>query len=349
MCDEMCRVKIRSGWVESISDFSFSILELVQIAAILIVAVILFNNNDISKRAWITFFTFSNLVMGHCTNLVALWHNAKTVQGTLDKVGNIMDTPNESSGTESASELRGDIIVKDLTFGYIDEEPVFERFNATFEKGKITGLLGVSGCGKTTLVNLIDRIYLPSEGTVEINGRNVNDFEMDSYRRLFSITSQNVMLFSGTIKENLLFNTQRTFTDEELMQVLEHVELSEYIAGLPDGLNTQIGEYGNRLSGGQKQKIALARLFLADTPYLILDEATASMDVISVSGIRKFLSDFAKDKTVIIIAHSANMAPLFDNVVVIENGKASGQGEFQKVLEENTFLRHFMNGGAANV
>lgn len=345
---KLYRVSIKSGWISQFSDLAISIMGLIETLLVVGVGVLLFKNDAISKRAWIAFFLFSSTVMGHVDALIIYWHNTKTIQGIIARVGEIMSCENEKGGTVPADKLAGDICFENVSFGYDDDKKVLDGVNCTFKEGRVTALLGLSGCGKSTMVNLIDRIYSVDGGAVKIGGSNINDYEMGSYRRRFGMIPQNVMLFSGSIRENITFGVNREVTDGEIMEAVKKVGMDGFIEQSGKGLELDIGERGCKLSGGQKQRIALARMLLADCHYLILDEATASMDTISIAEFMKVLREVTGDKTVIIISHTNHLMPLADDVVIIEDGGIAAQGEFAGVLEENAFLQDFMKGDDVN-
>lgn len=345
---KLYRVNIKSGWIDNISRMGISLLGIISNLLIVFVGVLLFKNDAISKRAWIAFFLFSGVVMGHVDSLITYWHNTKTIQGIIARVGEIMSYENEKDGTLAADGITGDICFENVSFGYNEDKNVLNGINCTFREGRVTALLGLSGCGKSTMVNLIDRIYEVDDGAISIGGNNINDYVMDSYRRRFGMIPQNVMLFSGSVRENVTFGINRELSDGEIMEAFDKVGLAGFIEMSGKGLELDIGERGNKLSGGQKQRIALARMLLADAHYLILDEATASMDSISIAEFRNVLEKIVKDRTVIIIAHTNHLMPLAQDAVVIENGEIAAQGEFDKVLEESAFLQDFMKGDGAD-
>lgn len=342
------RINIKGGWISSLSDFSISLLGLIENLLVVGVGVLLFKNDAISKRAWISFFLFSGTVMGYIDSLIMYWHNTKTIQGIISRVSEIMSYESEPAGGEPADGLIGDICFENVTFGYNEDKKVFENVSCTFKEGRVTALLGLSGCGKSTMVNLIDRIYDVDDGAITIGGSNVDAYAMDSYRQQFGMIPQNVMLFSGTVRENITFGVNKEVTDEEIKEAIRKVGLEDFINQSSKGFDMDIGERGNKLSGGQKQRIALARMLLEDAHYLMLDEATASMDTISISEFKSALQNVIKDKTVIIIAHTNHLMSLADDAVIIEDGGIAATGEFDRVLEENVFLQDFMKGDEIN-
>ena len=348
--DSLYRVNVKTGWIDRVSELSFTLLGLIETIVIVVVGAMLLRNREINTRAWTTFFLFSGVITGYVDEFVMLWHNSKNIQGVIARVGELMDAEEEAYAGDDAAEMSGDIVIKDVVFGY-DETPVLNGFSAGIKKGKITALLGISGCGKTTLINLIDRIYEPDSGSISIvsgeegEGKNIADYELLSYRRRFSVISQNVMLFSDTLRANLCFGLDKTPSSEELLEVLDKVKMSDYVNSQEEGLDSEIGENGCQLSGGQKQRLALARMLLSDTEYVILDEATASMDAIGVAEMKEVLKEALKTKTVIVIMHTPDLLELADDVIVIEDGKCTVNAPLSEATG-NEFLKRFRKEAA---
>ncbi len=345
LCERLYKISIKGSWLGKFGDLSFSILTLIQDFVIIFVGVLLLKNEDIQLNSWIAFYLFSGVLVGNIEELLMVWQNIKTIQGGASRIVSIMEADSEVNNGENYQSFDGTIEFKNVNFGYQDDIPVLKDINCTFEKGKATAILGVSGCGKTTMANLIHRIYAPSSGEICIDGVNIQDYELNHYRSQFSFISQDIMLFSGTIKENICYGLRKTYTDEELYAVLKQVQAYDFVMKLPGKLYEEIGEYGNTLSGGQRQRLALTRVLLDDAPYMILDEATASMDAISTMEVINLLKTYANHRTIIAIAHSSEILSLVNDVIIIENGQVSAQGTVDEVKKTNQFLRDFMGEG----
>lgn len=345
LCERLYHINIKGSWISQIGDLSFNILTLIQELVIIFVGLFLLQNEGIELQAWIAFYMFSAVLMTNIQNLLMVWQNVKTIQGGAERIADIIDAKEEINEGNNYDDFHGNIELKDVYFQYKDNTPVLKGVTCTFEKGKATAILGISGCGKSTIANLIHRIYLPDRGEICIDGVNIQDYELDHYRSQFSFISQDIMLFSGTIRDNLCFGLKKRYTDEELFEVLKKVQAYDFVMKLPKRLYEEIGEYGNTLSGGQRQKLALARILLDDTPYMILDEATASMDVLGTIEVIQLLKTYAQDRTIIAIAHSPTILSLVSDVVIIEDGKVSVQGSIDEVKETNQFLKDFMREG----
>jgi len=345
LCERLYHINIKGSWLGQIGDLSFSVLTLIQEFVIILVGLFLLGNENIELKAWIAFYMFSGVLMTNIQSLLLVWQNVKTIQGGAKRITEIMDTPFEINQGQCIDDFHGTITFDDVHFQYKDQTPVLSGINCSFAKGKATALLGVSGCGKSTIVNLIDRIYMPQSGTITIDGVNIQDYELEHYRKHFSFISQDIMLFSGTIKENLCYGLSKVYSDEELWDVLKKVQAYDFVQKLPGQLYEEIGEYGNTLSGGQRQKLALARVLLDDAPYMILDEATASMDMIGIREVLTLLKTYANHRTIIAIAHSPEILTLVQDVIIIENGCVSAQGSLEEVKKTNQFLKDFMREG----
>ena len=251
-----------------------------------------------------------------------------------------MNALEEDFSGDPCEDLKGSVKLEHVCFGYDEEKPVLTDVSCEFKDNCVTALLGVSGCGKTTLVNLLTRLYVPQSGEILVEDKSVHGYALTDYRAQFVMVSQNSMLFSGSIRENVCYGNGEV-TEEAFEDALKKAGAYDFISRLPDGADTRLEEYGNNLSGGQRQRIAVARALLSNAHYIILDEPAASMDAIAAAELMGILKNISKDRCMIIIAHTAAVLPLADNVVIIENGVVSAQGETADVLETNDFLREF--------
>ena len=201
-------------------------------------------------------------------------------------------------------------------------------------------LVGPSGGGKTTLCNLIPRFYTVDSGDIKIDGKSIYDVKVESLRKNIGIVQQDVFLFTGTIKENILIGKTNA-TDEEVIEAAKKANIHDLIMQMPDGYDTNVGERGTKLSGGQKQRIAIARIFLKNPPILILDEATSALDNITERLIQESLEDLCKGRTTIVVAHRLSTIINADKIVVMENGRIKEVGRHQDLLDRNGLYKHF--------
>ena len=344
--DRLYRLNIKSSWLMQFRDVSEAIVHTLQTVAICVVGLLLIGGGTITKRAWISFFLFSTVFSNSITELMMYWQNIKTIQGGADPLCRVMEAKEENYDGEPCEELHGNLELSNVCFRYVEEKPVLKGLSCTFPDNSVTALLGMSGCGKTTLTHLINRLYDPESGSICVNGKNISDYALADYRKQFVVVSQNSMIFSGTVRENL--NYGNSSQDEQRMyDALRLAGAYDFVMAMEGGLDAEIAEYGSNLSGGQKQRLAMARALMSDAHYLILDEPVAAMDAIATRELLDGLQNVVKDRCAIIISHTDAILSLADRAVVVENGVLAAEGPIEEVAEKNAFLRTLMGKEAA--
>lgn len=255
---------------------------------------------------------------------------ADSVFGMLD------ETLEKDTGTHHVNRVEGKIEIQDLSYKYPSQEnPALSHINLTVEPGKVIALVGKSGSGKTTLVNLLPRFYELSSGQILLDGVPISDYKLDNLRQQVSIVNQQVILFEGSIADNIAYGRTDKVTMDDIKRAADLAYATEFIEQLPQGFDTPIGEDGARLSGGQRQRIAIARAILKDSPILILDEATSALDNESERYIQAAMEEVMKGRTTFVIAHRLSTIEHADRIVVMENGKIVEQGQHQELLDSN--------------
>jgi subfamily B ATP-binding cassette protein MsbA len=244
------------------------------------------------------------------------------------------------SGPRSFQGLELHIAIRDLTFQYQPGVDTLKDITATIEAGKVTAIVGRTGAGKTTFVDLIARFYDCEPGTIRLDDHDIRDFSLASLHSRMAIVSQDVWLLNRTLRDNLTFGLARPAHDRELEAALEDVDLHEFVRGLREGLDTEIGDRGVRLSGGQRQRIALARALLRDPDILILDEATSALDSMVEQRVARAIQQRAKGRTLIVIAHRLSTIRDADLILVMHDGRLVEQGSWDELLRlEGAFYR----------
>lgn len=225
------------------------------------------------------------------------------------------------------------IILKDVTFSYHDKRLVLNKLNLEIPKGKTTAIVGKSGCGKSTIASMLMRFIDPDQGFLYLDGESYYNKTPDRIRKMIIMVPQRVNIFSGSLEENLkIANEDITVT--ELLEVLKQVHLIEWLKTLPEGLSTDLGDSGAKLSGGQKQKIGIARALLSKAPYIIFDEATSSVDQTSEDEIWQCINELSHTRTLIIISHRLSTIQKADQIVVLDQGSVIEQGNHEELLKD---------------
>nr|WP_330400221.1 ABC transporter ATP-binding protein [Pseudobutyrivibrio ruminis] len=292
----------------------------------------------------ITFFMYLLVVSRMYEPLQISLQNLSAMIATdtqCERMDVILSHP-EQTGAEVLTNDGYDIEFKDVKFSYEDGESVLNGVSFTAKQGEVTALIGPSGGGKTTVSRLAARFWDIDSGLVTVGGMDVSKVEPETLLSMYSIVFQDVTLFNNTIMENIRIG-KKDATDEEVMAAAKLARCDEFVEKLPEGYHTKIGENGSELSGGERQRISIARAFLKDAPIILMDEATASLDVDNESLIQEAISDLIKDKTVLIIAHRMRTVDGADKIVVLKDGVVAEQGAPAELHGVQGIYSHMIN------
>lgn len=285
----------------------------------------------------IAFIMYLGIFYQPVTTLARVNEDMQTAIAGSERVYEVLDEDSTVKEKENAAELRdvkGNIEFRDVSFKYNDNADVLKNINLKINSGEIVALVGPTGVGKTTLISLLNRFYDPTEGNIFIDSVNIKDVTIKSLRNSTSIVLQDVFLFNGTVAENIAYG-HKDATMEQITAASKAAKAHEFIEKLEDGYNTYIGERGIRLSGGQKQRISIARAVLRDKPILILDEATASVDVETEKLIHEAMDVIMKNRTTILIAHRLSTVKKADKIVVLNEGAIEETGTHDELMLAN--------------
>ena len=258
----------------------------------------------------------------------------------VGRMNEILDAPLQT-GSEQLTNQGCDIVFDHVGFAYNSGETVLRDVSFTAKQGEVTALVGPSGGGKTTVSRLAARFWDYQKGSITVGGMEVSQIDPEKLMSLYSIVFQDVTLFDNTILENIRLG-RKGATDEEVLAAAKLANCEEFAEKLPDKWNTNIGENGCALSGGERQRISIARAFLKDAPIILLDEATASLDVENETAIQEALSRLIKDKTVLIIAHRMRTVSSADKIVVLKDGAVAEQGSPAQLLHKGGIFAHMV-------
>ncbi|MCE5474204.1 ABC transporter ATP-binding protein [Staphylococcus pseudintermedius] len=291
------------------------------------------------------FVSYLEQLYGPLRRLVSSFTTLTQSFASMDRVFQLFDEPYDIKNAPQAKAIpirEGQIEIENVSFKYNPEERnVLNHLNLDIQHGETVAFVGMSGGGKSTLIHLIPRFYDVTEGHIKIDGHDVKDFDTASLRRQIGMVQQDNILFSDTVKENILLGRPDA-SFEEVVEAAKLANAHDFIMALPQGYDTEVGERGVKLSGGQKQRLSIARIFLNNPPILILDEATSALDLESEAIIQEALEKLSHDRTTIIVAHRLSTITHADKIVVIENGEIVEQGSHETLMQrEGAYRRLF--------
>ena len=290
---------------------------------------------DMSVGELMQFVTYTGYLFGPLAWMTHLPRSVVQMITSLNRIYDVLDEEPELKDGEEAKaiEIKGDIKFDDVSFGYNSYEPVVEHISFDVKAGEMIGLVGASGTGKSTIINLIMRLYDVNRGSISIDGIDIRDIEQTSLHSQLGVVLQETFLFSGTILNNLRF-VKADATNEEIIRACKAANAHDFICKMPDGYNTYVGEHGYNLSGGERQRIAIARAILNNPRLLILDEATSALDTESEFLIQQALERLTEGKTTFAIAHRLSTLRNADRLIVIDGHKIAEIGTHNELLEK---------------
>lgn len=295
-------------------------------------------NGDLTVGVLAAFVAYLERLYGPLRRLVSSSTALTQSIASMDRVFGLFDVPydvKDKVGSEPIKEVKGHIQIENAGFKYDENDnEILKNINLDIPVGQTVAFVGMSGGGKSSLVSLIPRFYDVTSGSIKIDGQDIRDVTVRSLRDNLGIVMQDNILFSDSIRENILLAKPEA-TDEEVLLAAQRANAHEFIMNLEEGYDTTVGERGVKLSGGQKQRIAIARVFLKNPPILILDEATSALDLESESIIQDTLDKLSSDRTTLVVAHRLSTVTHADKIVVIENGQISEVGTHTELMSRN--------------
>lgn len=286
-----------------------------------------------SAGDFVTFLTIAGLLAKPIRQLSNVNSVVQRGISAADSIFGLLDEKREpDTGTVEVARVRGEVVLEDVSFNYKEGETVLSHIDITVKPGQSVALVGKSGSGKSTLVSLLPRFYDVDSGRILIDGVNVQDYTLKSLRDQIAVVSQDVVLFEGTVAENIAYGKGGSVSDEQIIAVARNAHAMEFIETLEDGIHSIVGDSGSMLSGGQRQRVAIARAFLKDAPILVLDEATSALDSESEQYIQQALSTLMKGRTTFVIAHRLSTIENADLILVMDKGRIVESGTHAQLL-----------------
>ncbi len=296
-------------------------------------------SGDLSAGTLTAFILYIFNVAGPLGQLSIFVAELQKAKGASTRIVGILDSDDErlDDGSQSLTDV-GDIRFEDVSFSYGDEDKkVLDKLNITLKAGETTALVGASGSGKSTILSLVERFYSPQSGKVYCGDTPIKDLKLSAWRSLLGYVPQSAPVMPGTIRENICYGLDREVGDEELKQAAASAHCLSFIEDLEEGFDTDLNEQGSNISGGQRQRLAIARMFLRDPAILILDEATSSLDSETEHHVKEALASLMAGRTNIIVAHRLSTIVDADKIIVLEAGILSGEGKHEELVANHPF------------
>lgn len=337
LCGRYTQVNINANNASAL--FHPSVEFLISTGTIIVVAFggYLAMGGNMSIADVIGFIMYLNIFYQPLSVLSRLFEDVQVTYAGAARVFEVLEAESDVKEKENASAFencKGEISFDDVSFYYNKEEPVLSNISFTAKAGEMLAIVGPTGVGKTTIVSLIERFYDPQSGSIKIDGLDIKDASIESLRSQISMVLQDVFLFNGTIAENIAYSVKNA-TQEQIEEAAKISCAHDFIMQMPKAYDTLIGERGIRLSGGQKQRLSIARAVLRDTPVLILDEATSSVDMETELQIQQAIENLAGSRTVVVIAHRLSTILSADQILVLEKGRIVEKGSYDELMRQD--------------
>jgi subfamily B ATP-binding cassette protein MsbA len=321
---------------EAISQPVIQFISVLGLAGVIYLATLPDMLAEISVGSFISFVTAMFMLMTPLKRLTKVNSKLQAGIAAADSIFTLLDQqPEPDNGTQHIEQAQGDIEYRSVGFSYsVSKGPVLEDISLHIKPGQTVAFVGHSGSGKTTLVSLLARFYNATSGEIFLDGIPVSDLKLQSLRKQISLVNQQVVLFNDTIANNIAYGMSDSVTEQQIIQAAKAAHAWDFIQRLPDGLHTEVGENGVLLSGGQRQRLAIARALLRDSPILILDEATASLDSEAERHIQAALENLMQQRTTLVIAHRLSTIEKADQIIVMHHGRIIEQGTHSELIKQ---------------
>ena len=320
----------RKALISRLSAATTSLVTLIPTVGVIAIGASLVLSGSVERAAFVAYYALAGNFIGYVVAHMTLWVQVKEAQGATNRLSTILKQPDEKTDNTGCGNI-GDIEFREVSKSFGDHL-VLDKVSFTIEQGKKTAFVGFSGSGKSTALNLIEQFYYPESGEIRMGGKPISDFDIRAFRKLFTYVPQNAPGFSGSIRDLLTYGLEKSVSDEELWAALKKTEADAFVS-LLGGLDYDIGNNAGKLSGGQKQKLCMARALLSEHEIMLLDEATSALDVRSTERIQTVLDEKMAGKTMIVVAHNLSTVKNADKIIVFSDGHIVDEGTHEQLLQ----------------
>ncbi|OPX43732.1 putative ABC transporter ATP-binding protein [Ruminiclostridium hungatei] len=343
---KIINANIKMGLIDKLNEFSESLLFQLIIDLIYIVGAYMVFQNSLTVGELFAFITYSSYVTGPISAILNIGYNFVNIIPSAKRYFDFMDREgepyggnrnNSAVGVKDSKEV---IAFKDVSFSYTGGKQVLDKISFEINKGDKIAIVGANGSGKSTIINLLLRFYQPDSGKILLDGIDITTINLREYRKMISVVSQDMHLFNASIKYNIALNTK--MKELYILKAVKECGASKFIDKLPDKLDTVVGRNGAMVSGGERQKIALARAVVRESEILILDEATANYDIESEAAVNKFIGEQLNGRTAIIISHKPDILKYVDKVIILEDGRIVDAGRHEELCRRSNIYKKMM-------
>lgn len=347
---ELYDVGFKAQFAGALANPSTRLVNAIVYAAVGIFGAVTAISGGITVGQLSCFLTYANQYTKPFNEVTGVLTQLQTAIAAADRVFEVLEAEDETPDPENAktiADCKGSIKIENVYFSYTKDKPLITDFSLNAKSGTHIAIVGPTGCGKTTFINLLMRFYDATSGKISIDGVNVKDMKRDDLRKIYGMVLQDSWLFSGTIMENLRYGNENA-TDEEVIAAAKAAYAHSFIRRMPNGYNTVISEGGGNLSQGQKQLLCIARAMLTNPAVLILDEATSSIDTLTESRVQKAFAKMMKGRTSFVVAHRLSTIKESDIILVMKDGNIIEQGSHDELIAKNGFYTNLYNSQFAN-
>lgn len=328
---------VKSQFLGALANPSTRIVNSIVYASVCIGGALYVVSGYMSVGALSSFLSYANQYTKPFNDISNVFTELQTALASASRIFKLLDTPSEKeiNHSQTIEHVHGHVEMKNISFSYTENQKLIENFHVDVKPGQMIAIVGPTGCGKTTLINLLMRFYDPQKGSIYIDGINIQDMDRKYLRSLYGMVLQDSWLFSGTIKENIAYG--KDATDDEIIEAAKNAHAHKFIMQLKDGYDTYVSEDGGNLSQGQRQLLSIARIMLVKPPMLILDEATSSIDTRTERQIQDAFDKMMDGRTSFVVAHRLSTIQKADQILVMNHGDIIEQGTHEELLNKKGF------------